>query len=324
MQRRKFIGALGGAAAWPVVARAQQPVFPFVGLLCGIDADDQEVEAVRQGLSEMGYVVGKNVAIEYRSAAGHYDRLPELAADLVRRQVAVIVTIQGTMSALSAKAATSTIPIVFSIGSDPVKTGLVTSFNRPGGNLTGVSFLSNLLGTKRLELLRQVVPNLRSVGNLANPTNPNSEAEVKDVQAAVGALGLKLHVANASKEADIDIAFAGFVRERVDAIVINADAFYFSRRDQIVALTAQHALPAIHQLREFTIAGGLLSYGTSITGAFRTAGAYAGRILRGEKPADLPVTRPTKFELVINLKTAKALGLTIPETLLATADEVIQ
>jgi putative tryptophan/tyrosine transport system substrate-binding protein len=324
MKRRDFIAGLGGAAAWPVLARAQQPVFPFVGLLCGIDADDREVEAVRQGLNETGYVVGKNVAIEYRSAAGHYDRLPELAADLVRRQVAVIVTIQGTMSALSAKAATSTIPIVFSIGSDPVKTGLVTSFNRPGGNLTGVSFLSNLLGAKRLELLRQVVPNLRSIGNLANPTNPNSEAEVEDVRAAVGALGLELHVANASKENDIDIAFATFVRQRVDAILVNADAFYFGRRDQIVALAAQHALPAIHQLREFTIAGGLLSYGTSITGAFRTAGVYAGRILRGEKPADLPVMRPTKFELVINLKTAKALGLTIPETLLATADEVIQ
>jgi putative ABC transport system substrate-binding protein len=323
MRRREFIAGLGSAAACPITARAQQKM-RVVGLICGIDLDDREFAAVLQGLSEAGYVTGKNVAIEYRSAAGQYDRLPALAADLVRHQVDVITAIQGTRSALSAKTATSTIPIAFSIGSDPVRVGLVGSFNRPGGNVTGVSFLSNLLGTKRLELLRELVPNLKSVGSLANPTNPNSEAEVRDLQAAADALGLKLYVANATSESEIDVAFASFVTRHVDAVVVNADAFYYSRRTQIVEQAAHRTLPAIHQLREFVAAGGLMSYGTSITDAFRMASAYAGRILRGEKPADLPVVRSSRFELVINRKAAKALGIELPDKLLAITDDVIE
>jgi putative tryptophan/tyrosine transport system substrate-binding protein len=328
VRRREFITLLGGAAAspvlWPLAARAQQPALPVVGLLSGIDLDDRQLGAVRQGLSESGYVAGKNVAIEHRSAAGQYDRLPALAADLVRRQVAVILAIQGTGSALAAKGATATIPIAFSSGSDPVKSGLVASFNRPGGNVTGVSFLVNGLGAKRLELLRELVPSATTVGNLVNPTNPNSAGETRDVEAAARVLGLKLHVANASIERDIDAAFTSFVQQRVNALIVNADAFYLSRSDQIIALAARQALPAVYQTREFPAAGGLISYGTSITDAFRAAAVYAGKILKGAKPADLPVVQSTRFELVINLKTAKTLGLTVPLTLQAAADEVIE
>jgi putative ABC transport system substrate-binding protein len=325
VRRREFITLLGGAAAaWPLPLRAQQPALPVVGLLSGIDLDDRQLGAVRQGLSESGYVAGKNVAIEQRSAAGQYDRLPALAAELVRRQVAVIVAIQGTGSALAAKAATTTIPIAFSIGSDPVKIGLVASLNRPGGNVTGVSFLVNGLGAKRLELLRELVPRAATIGNLVNPTNPNSAGETQDVEAAARALGLKLHVMNASNERDIDTAFASFVEQRVNALIVNADAFYMSRSEQIIALAGRHALPTMYSLQEFAAAGGLASYGTSITGAFRAAAAYAGKILKGAKPADLPVVQSTKFELVINLKTARALGLSVPLTLQAAADEVIE
>jgi putative ABC transport system substrate-binding protein len=328
MKRREFISLIGGAGAsrvlWPLPLSAQQPALPVVGLLSGIDLDDPQFAAVRQGLNEAGYVAGKNVAIEHRSAAGRYDRLPALAAELVRRQVAVIVAIQGTMSALSAKAATATIPIVFASGSDPVKTGLVASLNRPGGNVTGVTFLVNLLAAKRLGLLRELVPGARVVGDLVNPTNPNSEAETKDMQVAARALGLELHLVNASSERDIDAAFASFAERRVDALIVTTDAYFRSRRDQIVALASRHALPTTYQSRAFTAAGGLMSYGTSITDAFRAAAAYAGKILKGAKPADLPVVQSTRFELVINLKTAKALGLTVPLTLQAAADEVIE
>jgi putative ABC transport system substrate-binding protein len=325
LKRREFITLVGGAAAgWPLAARAQQPAIPVIGLLSGIDVDDRQLAAIRQGLSEAGYVDGRSVAIEYRSAAGQYDRLPVLAADLVQRPVAVIVTILGTMSALSAKAATATIPIVFAIGTDPVKAGLVPSLNRPGSNITGVTFLSNVLAAKRLGLLRELVPGIAAIGDLVNPTNPNSADETKDMQAAAQALGLQLRIANANTEPEIDAAFASFAEQHLKAMIVTADAFFSGRRDQLIALAAQHVLPTMYWLREFAAAGGLMSYGTSITDAFREAGSYAGRILKGARPADLPVVQPTKFELVINLKAAQALGVTIPPGVLAIADEVIE
>jgi putative ABC transport system substrate-binding protein len=324
MRRRNFIAFLSGAAAWPLAARSQQASPPVVGLLSGIDVDDRQLEAIREGLNEAGYVAGKNVTIEYRSAAGQYERLPALATDLARRQVAVIVTILGTRSALSAKAATATIPIVFAIGSDPVKAGLVSSLNRPSGNVTGVTFLANALAAKRLGLLRELVPDIAVIGDLVNPTNPNSEDETNDMRAAAQALGLQLNIVNASTERDIDAAFTSFAQQRLKALIVTADAFFSSRQDQLVSLAARHALPTMYWLREFAVAGGLMSYGTSITGAFRAAGVYAGRILKGERPADLPVLQSTKFELVINLKVAKSLGMTIPPGVLAIADEVIE
>ena len=325
MKRRTFITLLGGvAAAWPLAARAQQPAVPVVGLLSGIDPDDLQLAAVRQGLNEAGYVAGKSVKIERRSAAGQYDRLPALANDLVRRRVTVIVTILGTMSALSAKAATTTIPIVFAIGSDPVKAGLVPSLNRPGGNVTGVTFLSNVLAAKRLGLLRELVPGISAVGDLVNPTNPNSAGETNDMQTAAQSLGLKLRILNASTEREIDAAFANFAEQRLKAVIVTADAFFSGRCDQLVSLAARHALPTMYWLREFAADGGLMSYGTSITDAFRAAGVYAGRVLKGERPADLPVVQSTKFELVINLKAAQTLGVTIPPGVLAIADEVIE
>jgi len=325
MQRREFITLLSGAAAWPLAARAQQPAMPVIGLLTGIHLDDRQLGAIRQGLNEAGYIEGKNVAIEYRWAEeGQYDRLPALAADLVRRQVAVIFATGGSAPAVAAKAATATIPVVFATGADPVKLGLVASFNRPGGNVTGVYFTVTALGSKRRELLRDLVPQARTVGYLVNPGNPSMADQHKEMQAAAGVLGLQIVGLNAGSERDIDAAFADFVQQRVDALVVAADAFFLSRRDQLVALAARHAVPATYHLRELAAAGGLMSYGTSLADAYRLAGVYAGRILKGEKPADLPVVQSTKFELVINLKTAKTLGLTVPLIMQMTADEVIE
>ena len=320
MRRREFIAL---AATWPVAARAQQPAMPVIGWLSGIHLRDRELGAIRQGLNETGYTEGKNVAIDYRWA-DEYDRLPALAADLVRRQVAVILATGGSATAIVAKAATATIPVVVATGADPVNLGLVASFNRPGGNVTGVYFTVTALGSKRLEMLRDVVPQMRTVGYLVNPSNPSMADQLKEMQAAAGVLGLHTIVVNASSESGIDAAFANLVQQRIDALVVAADAFFLSRRDQLVALAARHALPTIYHLRELAAAGGLMSYGTSLADAYRLAGVYVGRILKGEKPADLPIVQSTKFELVINLKTAKALGLTVPLIMQMTADEVIE
>ena len=323
MKRRQFITLLGGAAAWPLAAWAQQPGVVLIGLLSGAQLDDRMLSAIRQGLKEAGYVEGRNVAIKYRTADGRFNRLPGLAAELVADPVAVIVALT-TQAAVAAKAATGTIPMVFVIGTDPVELGLVSSLNRPGGNVTGVTFLVNALGAKRLELLRELVPSAKIVGFLVNPANPTSESVTADTQAAARALGIELVIRNAGGESDIDSAFESLAQERVNAVIIGTDQLFTSRRDQLVALAARHALPSIHYLREFADAGGLISYGASITDAYRLAGGYAGRILKGEKPADLPVQQTVKFELAINANTAKALGLTVPDKLLVAADEVIE
>jgi putative tryptophan/tyrosine transport system substrate-binding protein len=324
MNRREIFAVLGGAAVWPVVARAQAiPVIGFLGSSVLDESGALQVAGFRQGLNEMGFVEGRNVAIEYRWADNQYNRLPAFAADLVSRQVAVITT-RDTASALAAKAATTMIPIVFSLGADPVKIGLVTSLNRPGGNITGVSFLANLLPPKLFELLHEVVPSAASVGFLVNPTNPNVASDTRDVQAAADALGQKLVVVKASTSNEIDAAFAAAVQQGVAAFYVNADPFLSSRRDQLIALAARHALPTIHWQRDYAVAGGLMSYGASTADANRQVGIYVGRILKGTKPADLPVQQAVKVELVINLKTAKALGLTIPLALLTRADEVIE
>jgi putative ABC transport system substrate-binding protein len=328
VKRREFVTLLGSAAvAWPLAARAQQQAIPVIGFLGSASAElwAERLRVFRQGLGETGYVEGQNVAIEYRWTEGHNDRLPAMAADLVARQVTVIIAPGNTAAVLAAKAATATVPIVFVTGVGPVELGLVPSLSRPGGNLTGVTTLNVELASKRLELLHEVVPAASVVALLINPTNlNNAEAILRDTQAAARSLGLRLHVLHASTERDFEGAFASASQLKLDAVVIGSDALFSSRSEQLGALTQRHALPAIFSWRAFVAAGGLMSYGTSFTDPFRLAGVYAGRIMKGEKPADLPVQQSTKVELIINLKTAKALGVTVPLPLLGRADELIE
>jgi putative tryptophan/tyrosine transport system substrate-binding protein len=326
MRRRDFIASLGAAAAWPFAARAQQPIMPVIGFLesSSSEATPHLLPAFRQGLSETGYVEGRNLTVEYRFAEGRPDRLPVLAAELVRQKVAIIVAPGSTPGAKAAKAATSTIPIVFSLATDPVQMGLVASLNRPGGNATGYSEMNTEVGPKRFGLLHELVPQARHFGLFVNPKNVLTEFAVREAQAAALTIGRPIEVLAASAEGDIDAVFASLMKKQVDALVVTPDPMFTQRRDQVTGLAARHAVPAIYWDPIFPKVGGLMSYGSSVAEGYRQVGVYVGRILKGEKPGDLPVQQPTKFELVINLKTAKALGLTIPETLLATADEVIQ
>jgi putative tryptophan/tyrosine transport system substrate-binding protein len=326
VKRREFITLVGGAtAAWPFVARAQQAGTPVVAFLdaASLETDVRGLAEFRKGLSEIGYVEGQDVMIEYRSAEGQADRLPALAADLVRRKVAVIATMANN-AAVAAKTTTTTIPIVFTVGGDPIKMGLINSLNRPGGNITGVSFLSSDIVAKMLEALHELMPKATRIAALMNPTNQNVATDTKEAEATARTLGLELQVLNASNAREIDDAFAVLMDRRAAALLIEGDPFFIGRMKQLVVLTARHAIPAIYQSRDFPEAGGLMSYGASRSDALRLAGGYTGRILKGERPADLPVQLATKLELVVNLNTARALGLTIPPTLFARADEVIE
>jgi putative tryptophan/tyrosine transport system substrate-binding protein len=331
MKRREFITLLGGAVAmpslvWPLGARAQQQPVPVMGFLASASADGYAyvLPWVREGLSLTGYVEGRNLAIEYRWADYQFDRLPALAADLVRRPVAVIFATGGVLSAIAAKSATATIPIVFAQGSDPVRYGLVASLNRPGGNVTGMTFYNSALGPKRIGLLREVVPKATLIAVLVNPNNPTAIPDTTEMQDAGRSIGVTIEVVHAGSESELDDAFAKAVQLRADALIVHIDALFQARDKQVVALAAKYAMPTMYSTRQFTPLGGLISYGTEPADVYRQAGAYAGRILRGEKPADLPVLQPTKFELVVNLRTAKALGLKIPESFLLLADEVIE
>jgi putative ABC transport system substrate-binding protein len=331
MRRREFITLLGGAAAaassvsWPLAVHAQQPAFPTIGFMSSRSRDDSDylVAAFRRGLGEGGFIEDRNVAIEFRWAAGQYDRLPALAAELVNLRVAVLVAVGGDPSPIAAKQATSTIPIVFGMGGDPIRAGLVESFNRPGGNVTGVSILTNQLEAKRFGLLRELVPGAL-VGVLVNSSYPPAETQLRELEQAALAVGQRLVVAKAGNDEELDAAFTSLLRERVGVLLVAAAPYFDTRRDRIVALAAQHRLPAIYHFREYALAGGLLTYGVSLADGYRQFGVYAAKILKGAKPADLPVQQSVKFELVLNLRTAKALGLEIPATLLALADEVIE
>jgi putative ABC transport system substrate-binding protein len=326
MRRREFITFLGGAAAWPIAVRAQQPTTPVIAFLSQRAPDDAArpmAAAFRQGLGETGYVEARNVTIEYYWMEGQTDRMPGIAAELARRPVALIAAF-GTATAFAVKTATTTVPVVFMTGDDPVQVGIVVSLSRPGGNLTGVTFVTATLGAKRLELLRAIVPSAETIALLVDPKSSESTSQAKDVQDAARKLGQRLAVFNASTDGELDASFTAMVQTRAGAFLNAGSPFLGSRLQRIVALAARHNLPAMHQFRDYVVAGGLISYGASIAEAYRQSGVYAGRILRGEKPSDLPVLQPTKFDLVINLKTAKALDLNLPATLLALADEVIE
>jgi putative ABC transport system substrate-binding protein len=324
VRRREFITLLGSATTWSLAASGQQPM-PVIGILAAPAPPYAEnVSAIRRGLKEAGFVEGQNIALEFRWAEGQFDRLPALAADLVKRQVAVIITMGGTAPLAAAKNATSTIPIVFHMGADPVRLGFVKSFNRPGGNVTGISLVQAAMATKRLEVLRELVPAVKFIGLLTNPANPSVEIVVPNLHAAAGAFGLHLIVGYASGQGDLNVAFESLVRDRVQALLVDADAVLLSHRQQIVALAARHSVPAMYVSRLYVEEGGLVSYGANIADAYREVGGYAAKILKGEKPADLPVLQSSRFEFVINLRTAKALGLAIPPTMLARADEVIE
>jgi putative tryptophan/tyrosine transport system substrate-binding protein len=326
MRRREFITLLGGAVTWPLAARAQQSAMPVVGFLNSGSAAEwvHLVAAFKEGLNELGYVEGRNVAVDYRWAQGQNDRVPALAADLAARQVAVIVTMGGMTPALAAKAATATIPIVFIAGADPIDSGLVTSFSRPTSNVTGVNIFADVLTPKRQELLHELSPAASVVAMLVNPTAAQTESELRNVQPAADRLGQQVRILGASNDHELDAAFVTIINQRIGGLLVQPDPFFTSRRDQLVLLTTRHAIPTVFAFREFVTAGGLMSYGTSLRAAYRQLGIYAGRILKGEKPADLPVQQATAFEMVVNLRAAKALGVTIPTAILLRADEVIE